>query len=236
MTISIIIPCYNHAEFLEDAIESAYNQTKPAHEIIVVNDGSTDNSLEIAERFMFREFPQIESPVKVINQVNKGLSSARNTGIMNATGDYCFFLDADDILKENAIEILSSQIQQTNADVIAPSFKTFGKHNQEVILDAFTIDQFKEANRLGYCSLIKRSVLLEVGGYSPKMTWGYEDYHLWFNLISKGKTFVVLKDVLVLYRTKDHSMITTSVLHHNELMEQIKKDFPSIWPPTQKSQ
>ena len=91
--ISIIIPCYNQAEYLPQAIESALNQkTGEDFEVIVVNDGSTDNSLEIAKSY---------KGIKVISQVNKGLSSARNTGIMNAIGDYILFLDADDNFYED---------------------------------------------------------------------------------------------------------------------------------------
>ena len=157
--ITIGITAYNYGNFLEDCIESAYNQTTPAHEIIICNDGSTDNTKEIAERYMFKEFPGVESPVKVINQVNKGLPSARNSIIMNATGDYVIFLDADDILKENAVERVTQIINETNADIIAPSFSCFGKYNQDVILTAFKIEDLKQNNRLGYFSAIRRSAL-----------------------------------------------------------------------------
>ncbi len=231
--ISVIIPAFGQAEYLEDCIESVYGQTVAPHEVIIVNDGSTDNTQEIAERYMFRNFPAIESPVKVINQVNKGLPSARNTGIMNATGDYCLFLDADDMLKENAVEKITSSILSTNADIIAPSFQCFGKSNQEVILQMPTMEDMKVANRLGYFCAIRRSVLLEVGGYSPRMRFGYEDYHIWFDLFSRGKTLCIIQDPLVMYRVKEKSMIHDAQAHHEELMGQIKKDFPNIWPSSQ---
>jgi glycosyltransferase involved in cell wall biosynthesis len=220
MTLTIGIPVYNQAEYLADAIESALAQTVKC-EVIVCNDGSTDNSLEVARRY----------PVKVINQINKGLSSARNSLIMAATGDYFLPLDADDILMENAAERILEAIESTNADVIAPSFKEFGVRNQEIILPAVlpTIEDFKTGNRIGYFSAIKREALLEVGGYSPKMLWGYEDYALWFDLFKRGKTLCILQDILILYRTKERSMIHTAIEHHEELMAQIKKDNPEIF-------
>lgn len=227
--ITIGIASYNQAEYLEDAVESAYNQTTPAHEIIIVNDGSTDDSLAIAERYVFREFPGIESPVKVINQVNKGLSSARNTVIMNATGDYILFLDADDILKEDAISKFTAEITRTNADIIAPSFQEFGKSNRQVVLGGFTMEDLKKSNRLGYFSAIKRSALLSVGGYSPRMTWGWEDWHIWFDLFSRGYTISVLTDILVMYRVKEKSMIHTANEHGTELYQRIQKDFPHLF-------
>lgn len=229
MKISIVIAAHNQAEYLEECIESCYNQTLSAHEIIVVNDGSTDNTAEIAERYMFKEFPLIESPVRVIHQVNKGLPSARNTGIMAATGDYIIFLDSDDILMENAVQRITKDINETNADIIAFSFKEFGKSNRDVILQAFTMDDLKIANRLGYFSCIRRSALVEIGGYSSKMKWGWEDWHLWFNLFSKNKTATIIKDMLALYRVKEKSMIHDANAHGEELFAQIQKDFPQIW-------
>lgn len=227
--ISIIIPCYNQGEYLEQAIESAYNQTLTPHEIIVINDGSKDDSREVAERYMFKEFPGMESPVRMINQVNKGLPSARNTGIMAATGDYILPLDADDILLENAVATITQEINETNADIVAPSFQEFGKSNRKVILDRFTMDDLKMGNRLGYFSAIRRSALIEVGGYSPRMKWGWEDYHIWFDLFNKGKSISVLKEILVLYRVKERSMIHEANEHATELGEQIRKDFPNTF-------
>lgn len=211
--VSIIIPSYNQRAFLEEAIESALNQTELC-EVIVVDDGSTDDSLLMAQAY--------KSEIKVISQVNKGLASARNTGIMNATGDWILPLDADDVLLENCVAFLDGE-----ADVIAPSFRTFGTTNSVVILMPNpTLEDFEVANRIGYCSLIRKSALLAVGGYSPKMTWGYEDYHLWFNLLSRGYTIQTIPKVLWKYRTKENSMITTAQAHHDELMAQIYKDFP----------
>jgi glycosyltransferase involved in cell wall biosynthesis len=207
-TVSVIIPSYNQQEFLADAIESVLNQT-----------GSTDNSLEIARKFEDRG-------VRVINQVNKGLASARNTGIMNSTGDYILPLDSDDMLAEDAIELITEKIEETNADVVGPSLKTFGKFNEFVILMADPkLEDFKQGNRLGYGSAIKKSVLLECGGYSPRMTWGYEDLHLWYDLLLRGKTIVTMPEPLLLYRTRDNTMIHTAQQHHNELMAQIQHDF-----------
>lgn len=228
-TISIVIPSYNQAEFLEECLESAYNQTLAPLEILVIDDGSKDNSLEIARRYEFREFPGIESPVRVIPQVNKGLPSARNTGIMNASGDYILFLDADDKLKENAISVITNTIAQFPADIVAPSFKEFGKSDREVIVNQFTMDDLKVANRIGYFCAIRRSALLECGGYSPRMTWGFEDYHLWFDLFSRSKTIAFIQEPLVYYRVKEHSMIYEANQHAQELGAQIQKDFPHIF-------
>ncbi len=226
--ISIVIASYNQAEYLPEAIESALNQTLKPWQIIIVDDGSTDESLEIARKYE-KDRPD---KIKVISQVNKGLASARNTGLMNVYVNctWVLFLDADDILEEDAIKLISvTQIENPDADIIAPSFKTFGTSNEQVILmDNPKLEDFFTGNRIGYFSAIRKSKLLEIGGYSPKMTWGYEDLHLWFNLLTRGCKIVTLKDVLVLYRTKDKSMWHDAMEHHEELMSQINKDF-KLW-------
>ena len=228
--ISVIIPVFNQAEYLEECIESVYAQN--VHEIIIVNDGSTDNSLEIADRYMFRDLPGLESPVRVINQVNKGLASARNTGIMNATGDWILPLDSDDMLKPNAIEVFHKIIAQTqaqNLSVIAPSFECFGLRNEKVVLGSFGLEDLKVANRLGYFSLIRRQALLDIGGYNPKMRWGFEDWDLWFDLWKRGAVIMAIQDILVKYRIRENSMLTEANKHSEELKGQIMRNHPEIF-------
>lgn len=221
MKISIIVPLFNQSEYVSQCIDSLVDQTYAAHEIIVVNDGSSDSPEKI-----LNNYPNI----KVINQVNKGLSSARNTGIMHATGDYILPVDADDMLLPQALEKINQVAELTKADIISPSFQEFGiRATKIVLMPSPTIEDFKTGNRIGYCSAVKREALLEVGGYSPRMTWGYEDYHLWFDLLTRGKTIVTIPDILWLYRTKAYSMITESIKHNEELMGQIAKDFPQVF-------
>lgn len=220
MRISVIVPLYNQSQYVAECIHSILDQTKAAHEIIVVNDGSKDDVS------VLKNFPSI----KVINQVNKGLSAARNTGIMHATGDYILPLDADDMLLPDCLERIEETAQKTNADIIGLSFQEFGiRQTKIVLMDSPQLEHFKTANRIGYCSAIKREALLEVGGYSPRMIWGYEDLHLWHDLLTRGKFIVTIPDILWLYRTKPESMITESIKHHAELMAQIAKDFPQVY-------
>ncbi len=218
--LTIIVPTYNHQDYISDALDSILSQTVKPHEVIIINDGSLDHTLEIAQNY----------PFKVISQVNKGLPSARNTGIMNATGDYILPFDSDDVMLENCIERIMQAIEETDSDIVSPSFKTFGTSNEKVILMPNpTLEDFKVANRIGYCSAIKKEALLEVGGYSPKMVWGWEDFDLWFDLLKRQKKIITIPEILWLYRTKEESMITESNRHADELWAQIKKNHPQIW-------
>ena len=217
--ITVGIPCWNQAQYLPEAIESVLNQTVKPHEIIVCNDGSPDDTRYIAKSY----------PIKYIEQVNKGLASARNTILMNMTGDYFYPLDADDKMAPNCLELVTKAIEETDADIIAPSFRCFGENVGDVLLIPDPkLEDFKAGNRIGYFSAIKREALLEVGGYSPRMIHGYEDLHLWINLLSVGKKIVTIPEYLIFYRTKKESMITDAQKHHSELMTQIYKDFQSF--------
>lgn len=219
--ITIGIPCYNAERFIDESIISALSQTKKPHEIIVVNDGSTDGSLEKIKQ---------HKGITVIDQTNRGLPSARNTMIMAMTGDYLLPLDADDILEDHAVERLTEVIEATGADIVAPSFKCFGLNTSDVILMPNpTLDDFRTANRIAYCAAIKRSALIDVGGYSPRMFWGYEDFHLWITMLNRGKKLVTIPDKLFLYRTQENSMISESIKHHDELIAQIMKDNPNVY-------
>lgn len=110
--ISIIIPVYNAEEYLSDCLKSVLNQTYQNFELIMINDGSTDNSMSIARKYL-----HADSRVKIFNQSNKGVSSARNTGIKHSLGGYVIFIDADDTVSSELLEILHANIKIYSADI-----------------------------------------------------------------------------------------------------------------------
>ncbi len=95
-----------------------------------------------------------------------------------------------------------------------------------IILGNPTLEDFKTGNRIAYCAAVRRSALLEVGGYNPRMVEGYEDLALWVNLLTRGKKLVTIPEVLWLYRTKQESMYTKITPEiHKKLLDQINNDF-----------
>ena len=115
MTLSIIIPCYNAEKFIQKCVESILVQKGFDFEVILVNDGATDKTLEILENLA-----QTDERIKVINQENKGLSGARNTGIQNANGELLMFIDADDWLEPNSFDVISKNFN--NEDLFCFSY------------------------------------------------------------------------------------------------------------------
>lgn len=120
--VSVIIPIYNISPYVFQCINSATKQTYKDIEIILVNDGSTDGSIEICEYFR-----KTDTRVKLINQNNQGLVAARKSGINSAKGTYIFYLDGDDWIDENCIEIYMQEAQKNDSDIV------IGGHKREFL-------------------------------------------------------------------------------------------------------
>lgn len=123
--ITITVAIYNAENYLHECIESIINQSYDNIEIILVNDGSTDSSIEICRSYKY------DQRIKIINKVNEGLSSARQIGLENANGDYICFVDADDTLETNYIEEMHSIIKREKADICVCGTKFFNRHYEE---------------------------------------------------------------------------------------------------------
>lgn len=129
--VSIIVPMYNAEKYIEKCITSLLEQTYKNCEIIIVNDGSEDKSSEIVEKIATQNVN-----IKIINQKNRGVSVARNTGIKNANGDYIIFVDADDYLAKDFVEYMLKLITMNNSE-FAYSISNFKKENEKETQDEF---------------------------------------------------------------------------------------------------
>jgi glycosyltransferase involved in cell wall biosynthesis len=204
---SIIIPCYNQSNWLSEAIESSLNQTYKNIEVIVVNDGSTDNTSEIAKKYN----------IKLIEKENGGLSSARNAGIKEARGKYILPLDADD-------KILPEFIEKTIGldDIVSTAQQEFGDSNTlwNTQPEHPSHEMFKSNNQINCCALHLKEIWEDIGGYDEKMT-GYEDWDYWYRATKNGYTITVIREPLFLYRKHGHSMVTDAIKRHEELKQYI---------------
>lgn len=118
--VSVIIPVYNVQKYLDQCVESIINQSYKNMEIILVDDGATDNSPEMIDRWSEKD-----TRIITIHKTNGGLSSARNAGLEIITGDAVFFLDSDDIVLPNTIEVMVNELEDNNSDVVSVSFMSF---------------------------------------------------------------------------------------------------------------
>ena len=148
MFISIVVPVYNIADYLHYAIDSLLKQTYQNFEVILVNDGSTDDSPRLCEDYA-REYENIH----VFHKENGGLSDARNFGVTKANSDWIFFLDPDDYLEEYTLELIVKIHEEHHADLISTKVKTTSKYN------AYTSYQLQESDYKGLAPIKKEEAL-----------------------------------------------------------------------------
>lgn len=223
MSISVIIPCYNYANFLTTAIESVLNQTynKKLIEIIVVNDGSSDMTMDVAMRY----------PVTVLNQSHLGVSIARNNGILYSSGQFILPLDADDKIHPQFLEKTMSVLKRNSSIGIAYTHrKHFGDFNTVKYARQYDVLNLKKKNFLNYCSLFRREVWVESGGYNSQMSLGYEDWDFWLSIAEKTKwEFKLVDEVLFYYRRHKSSLRHIAKKNHKKLLDIIKVNHPVLY-------
>ena len=137
MKISIIIPVYNVEKYLEKCLNSVLNQTFTDYEVICVNDGSTDGSLTI-----LRDYEKQFKNLIVIDTENGGTASARNIGLENAKGEYIWFVDSDDWIEENSLQILDSQLKNEKPDVLCFNGKVVYEEDRHIEFDEIQPENF----------------------------------------------------------------------------------------------
>jgi len=200
--VSVIIPCYNHGAFIDEALDSVLQQSFNDFEIIIINDGSTDP-------FTISHLRSIDKPqITVLHTDNQGLAAARNNGIQAARGEYILPLDADDrigeIYLEKAVSILD---QNSSIGIVYCRAQLFGAWNAEWNLPEYSLDEMLINNIIFCTAFFRKADWEEVGGFDPVMVYGWEDYDFWLALIEKGREVHRIPEILFYYRISADSMV-----------------------------
>jgi len=222
VSISIIIPCYNSGETLPQTLASLRKQSYPLHEIIVIDDGSTDPAtVKLLDSL---------TDIKLVRQENQGLPAARNTGFQNASGKYVLPLDSDDWLEPDAVEKLITTLLATPEATFAYSWLQLEDEAQGILKKHYNYFEQLFFNQMPYCILLPRAAWEEVGGYDASMRRGYEDWEFNIRLGSYGKYGVVVREPLFHYRVRSSGMLLAkSSSLHGELWQEIQKRNPDIY-------
>lgn len=202
--LSIIIPCYNHGQYIQDTLDSIKEAKSNFEiEIIIINDGSTDGKT-------ISKLKEIESRgYNVISQINSGLGAARNTGIKAAIGKYILPLDSDNMVLKpylnDAIELLE---QDDFYDIVYGDAFYFGEKSGEWIVGEYNLLKLIPSNYIDACAVFRKSVWEKVGGYDEKIPkMGVEDWDFWLNCSFNGFRFYYLQKPCFRYRVLSTSMI-----------------------------
>lgn len=227
--ISVIITCYNYARYLPEAVESVIRQTCQDFEIIIVNDGSTDNSRKVAEA-VIRKYAKHQ--IRLINETNRGLAMARNIGISHARGNYILPLDADDKFHPTTLEKMARVLDQNPKIAIIYSWvQCFGDSDVLLKFREYSFEALKKASCFINCSSMFRKRAWEVtGGYNPNMKWGWEDLEFWINCGKHGFYGKLIPEPLLFWRRHPKAMTNKTQSYLGQLWAQIKKNHPELYP------
>lgn len=203
--VSIIIPCYNQAEYLSETLESVLNQTLIDWECIIINDGSPDNTEEIALNWINKD-----SRFIYLKKENSGLADTRNFGIKHAKSKYILPLDSDDKISttylQEAVDILE---RDSNVKLVYSNAMKFGVEEGEWSLLPYSYHNLLFFRNCIHCSAIyKRSDYNKTIGYNPNMKQGWEDYDFWLSLLAENDKVIKIDKYHFFYRTKKTSMNT----------------------------
>jgi glycosyltransferase involved in cell wall biosynthesis len=215
--ISIVIPCYNDAKYIEQSVLSALNQTYSNKEVIVVDDGSNAVTKAVLKK--------IEPTItKLITQSNQGQSTARNIGIKAAKGDYILVLDSDDFFEPTfcekalfffetnlSVKLVICYMNRIYDDTVKDVFKPQGGIVSNFILGNCAIGS----------AMFKKLDFFMTNGYDQKMTNGFEDWEFYIRLLKEGGSAYVIPELLFNYRLKENSTTTRANLMKYELLQYI---------------
>ncbi|NJL78661.1 MAG: glycosyltransferase [Richelia sp. RM2_1_2] len=234
MSISVIVPVFNGERTIEETIKSILNQTFSNIEIIIINDGSTDTTLEILENIY-------DSRIKIFSYPNAGLSVSRNRGISQAKGEYISFIDADDLWTADKLELQWQVLQSNSQAAVAYSWTDYIDESGKFIKSGRRIkvngDAFRKlliTNFLenGSNPLIRQQALEKVGGFDESLA-AAEDKDMWLRLAANYE-FVCVEKPQILYRTSTNSMSTNLKRQETASLKVIERGFS--YPQAEKLQ
>jgi len=214
MKLTVYIPCYNAARFIEASIHALLDQTRPPDEILVIDDGSSDNSAELASRL----------PVRVIRHgQNKGLAAARNTAFANATHPFVGAIDADVLPDPTWLEYLLTHFADSH--VVGTSGRLIEAHHstpadawraihmtQDLGLERIDIEHPSHKRLGGFGTIFRKEAVLSVGGYNEHYRTNYEDVDLCARLLAAGHKLIFEPRAVAFHQRRDsiRSVIRTS--------------------------
>ncbi|MEE9274082.1 MAG: glycosyltransferase family 2 protein, partial [bacterium] len=228
--VTVYIPAHNYGRYVIQAVESVLRQTMDDWELIVIDDGSTDNTAELLEQY--RGHPQI----RIIEQENKGLNVTNNIALRLASGEYLMRLDADDYLDENILLVLSNVLDtKPGVGLVYPDYYLVDEEGE--IFEIVRRKKIKEEVELldlpahGACTMIRKENLLEIGGYYEEFN-RQDGYGLWLKFIQRYNPYNV--NVPLFYYRQHEGSLTRNQERLLDTRRRVKRRFveeKNVSPP-----
>ncbi|MGR6970262.1 glycosyltransferase family 2 protein [Streptomyces cynarae] len=229
--VSVVIPCHDYARYLPDAVSSVVAQTFRDWELVIVDDGSTDDTAEVAKGLIARHPDRC---IRLLQQANAGVSAARNTGIEAAAGRYILPLDADDVIAPTMLEKTVAVLDGDPAIAIASTdvftFTDDDLPPQAMPLPAYSRELMLQRLIMFYCSLYRREAWQAVGGYDETMRAG-EDWDFWIGCLEHGFDAHHIHEPLFGARNKDTGLHLEAAENDLAIRARIVVKHPGLYKP-----
>ncbi|MFF3356493.1 glycosyltransferase family 2 protein [Streptomyces sp. NPDC002917] len=229
--VSVVIPCHDYARYLPEAVSSVLAQTFRDWELVIVDDGSTDNTVEVAQALIARH---PDRRIRLVQQSNGGVSAARNTGIETSTGRYILPLDADDVIAatmlEKTVGVLDSDPGIAIASTDVFTFTDDDLPPQAMPLPAYSRELLLQRLIMFYCSLYRRGAWQTVGGYNESMRAG-EDWDFWIGCVEHGFDAHHIHEALFGARNKDTGLHLEAAENDLAIRARIVANHPGLFKP-----
>lgn len=227
--VSVVITCYNYGRYLTESVGSVLAQTFRDYEIIVVDDGSTDETPSVLESIIATH---PDAPIRVIRQPNSGQPAyARNRGIREARGEYILCLDADDMIAPTMLARCVEVLEADPAVAIAYTDRLdFDGVTQLVRAAPYDPARLPYQNHISYCALYRRRIWEEIGGYRDNVK-GCEDWDFWVAACARGYYGRYIPEPLFLYRRHDTGLYQHALAHFDNKRAQIMLNNSSLYRP-----
>jgi len=207
--VAVVVPLYNYASFITDALASIKKQTLDSIELVVVDDHSTDKSLKVAADWIERNGRRFVSATLLRNVQNQGLALTRNVGFAHAEAPFVFPLDADNTIDPRCLWLLLERLLNSACSAAHPTLQRFGKCSQRNVAQPWSPDRLRRGNYIDAMALIRKSAWAHVGGYTKGGFVGWEDYELWCKFVEAGLWSDPVPEAVAGYRVHGASMLDT---------------------------
>lgn len=201
MKVTIIIPCYNHATYIGECLDSVVAQTYTNWDCVIVDDGSQDDSVKIIE-----ELIKNDKRFQLIAQENLGVSAARNRAIASSTGTFILPLDADDFLESSYIEdCIKAYNKRPDLQLVYGLVKRFGEEQGISNVESFSMERLLYGNFIHCSAMFRKDAWKAAGGYDESMHTGLEDWEFWINILKENPKVHCIEKLGLHYRIKNDS-------------------------------
>ncbi len=226
--VTIVISSYNYAHYLLEAFESVKNQTLLNIDLVIVDDCSTDNSIEIASEWINKHKDRFNRVVLIKNNVNSGLALTRNVGFSHTETLFVIPLDPDNQLLPHFASTCLAKIKESDAAFVYPNIQRFGDDDSLMGVNAYDPMLFASGNYIDAMALVRLSAWAYVGGYRH-LKFGWEDYDLWCMFVEHGLFGEHVDETLAKYRVHNQSMLN-QITNQTENKSKVKADICSRHP------